>query len=176
MNPLSEKGIFVFTFALMFCINGLAQYNIQNSVLGNGGAVVTDAEYTLASTIGQSAIDITQDASNINQAGFWYQSGGLLTIVEQNTNVLPAKFRLDQNFPNPFNPTTTIRFAIPEPAFVTLKLYDLHGREVVTLVNKEMSSGEFDVIFDATGLASGVYFYRIQTEEFTQFRKLMLLK
>ena len=176
MNSLSEKGLFVFIFVLLCCTNGLAQYDIRNSVLGNGGAVITDAEHTLVSTIGQSAIGITQDASNIIQAGFWYQSGGLLTAVEQDLDVLPVKFRLDQNFPNPFNPTTTIRFAIPKPAFVILKLYDLHGREVTTLVNREMSSGEFDVVFDATGLASGVYFYRIQAEEFTQFKKLMLLK
>ncbi|MBM4166181.1 MAG: T9SS type A sorting domain-containing protein [Ignavibacteria bacterium] len=95
----------------------------------------------------------------------------------------PSGISLEQNYPNPFNPTTTIRFEIPVgaihelPLQTTLKVYDVLGREVATLLNNEpMEEGEHEVQFDANGLTSGVYFYRLQTENIVQTRKMILLK
>ena len=88
----------------------------------------------------------------------------------------PTSFALEQNYPNPFNPTTTIRFSISKLSIVHLKIFDILGRDVETLVNGEMNSGSHQISFDATPLASGIYFYRLQAGDFTATKKLVLLK
>ena len=89
---------------------------------------------------------------------------------------LPAKFALEQNFPNPFNPSTNIRYDIPKTAKVTLKIYDILGREVQTLVNTVQAPGQYTLKFNAQGLASGIYFYQLKAGDYTAIKKLMLLK
>jgi hypothetical protein len=83
---------------------------------------------------------------------------------------------LEQNFPNPFNPTTEIGYRIPVTGFVTLEVYDLLGREVATLVNAQMEAGIYTVMFDGAGLASGTYLYRLEVNGFVLTRRLMLVK
>ncbi len=78
--------------------------------------------------------------------------------------------------PNPFNPTTTIKYQLPKSSFVTLKVYDILGREVRTLVDERERAGYYSFTFSASDLASGVYFYRLQAGSFVQVRKLMILK
>ena len=96
--------------------------------------------------------------------------------VEESDGNLPAKYELYQNYPNPFNPTTKVSFVISHLLFVTLKVYDILGREVATLVNERRNPGKYDMIFDGSNLPSGVYFYRLQTERYTNTKKLILLK
>ena len=85
-------------------------------------------------------------------------------------------FSLEQNYPNPFNPTTTIKYSVPEAGFVTLKVYDVLGSEVATLVNDNMTVGQHTVNFNAAGLASGMYIYKIQAGNFQSVKKMMLMK
>jgi aminopeptidase N len=89
----------------------------------------------------------------------------------------PLTFTLEQNYPNPFNPTTTIQFAIPVGTYnyTSLRVYDVLGREVATLVNDELNPGTYEVTWDASGQASGVYYYRLQTGGFTETKRLVLL-
>jgi hypothetical protein len=89
---------------------------------------------------------------------------------------VPREFALSQNYPNPFNPTTAIRFQITDHGLVTMKVYDVLGREVTTLVNDVKEPGAYTVRWDATGFASGVYFYRLVSGTFVQTKRLMLLK
>lgn len=89
---------------------------------------------------------------------------------------LPLEYSLEQNFPNPFNPTTTIRYAIPEDNFVSIKLYDVLGNEVITLVNEQQQAGRYEMLFNASSIASGVYYYQITSGNFNQTRKLVLMK
>ena len=89
---------------------------------------------------------------------------------------LPVHYELFQNYPNPFNPSTTIPFALPEPADVTITLYDIMGRRVATLLNDTRPAGWHNVTWDASSLASGAYFYRIRTDSFTSVKKLTLIK
>jgi len=101
--------------------------------------------------------------------------------VEDETPNLPTEFSLSQNYPNPFNPSTAIRFTIPsnvkrETSNVTLKVYDILGREIATLVNEEKSAGSYEVEFDATNLSSGVYFYQLRAGGFVDTKKLILIK
>jgi|GEM_PF-833626 len=88
----------------------------------------------------------------------------------------PVEFELSQNYPNPFNPSTTIKLSIPEATMVTLTVYNTLGEEVSLLVDRFMESGIHEINFDATGLNSGMYFYRIQAGDFTQVKKMTLLK
>ena len=114
-----------------------------------------------------------------------YDYQDLLTDIENDQSNIPKEFVLHQNYPNPFNPTTTIKYSIPsntvtlsgvEESNITLKVYDLLGREVVTLVNENQKPGNYEVNFDAASLTSGIYFYKLQSGNFTHVNKMMLLK
>jgi hypothetical protein len=94
--------------------------------------------------------------------------------VENST--LPDKYSLSQNYPNPFNPSTTIEFTLPQKEFVTLKVYDVLGNEVITLINEELNAGLHYFEFDASSLTSGVYIYKINAGSFNQTRKMTLMK
>jgi hypothetical protein len=95
---------------------------------------------------------------------------------------LPEQFTLEQNYPNPFNPSTTIKYSIPTSEFVTLKVFDVLGNEVATLVNEEKPAGSYEVEFSAVvtsrdlSLSSGIYFYTLQAGSFVQTKKLILIK
>jgi hypothetical protein len=96
--------------------------------------------------------------------------------ITQKGNEIPAKYELAQNYPNPFNPTTKINFAIPKQGLVTLKVYDVLGREVANLVNEVKTAGNYIVDFDASYLASGVYFYKLEVNGFSDVKRLVLIK
>ncbi|MCZ7615680.1 MAG: T9SS type A sorting domain-containing protein [Ignavibacteriaceae bacterium] len=102
--------------------------------------------------------------------------GGTVGIQDEETEVIPDSYSLTQNFPNPFNPTTTIQFSIPVSGLVQLSIYNILGEEVKTLLNEEKSAGNHSVQFNASHLASGIYLYRIQAENFVQTKKMILLK
>ncbi|MHA2101535.1 MAG: T9SS type A sorting domain-containing protein, partial [Candidatus Kariarchaeaceae archaeon] len=104
-----------------------------------------------------------------------YAQNLIPTEIEVEVNG-PLTFALEQNYPNPFNPSTTINYQIPELSFITLKIYDVLGSEVATLVNEEKPIGSYKVEFDATNLPSGIYFYQLQTPNFIQTKKMILLK
>jgi hypothetical protein len=99
----------------------------------------------------------------------------MITAVESSSE-LPKNFILEQNYPNPFNPATTISFSLPRKSFVSLKVFDALGREVAILLADELSAGTYARQWNAAGLASGVYFYRLQASSFSETRKLILLR
>jgi len=104
----------------------------------------------------------------------WYPE---ITVgVKEIPNSVPTKFSLSQNYPNPFNPTTNIKYSIPQSGFVTLRVFNLLGQEVASLVNQNQKPGEYIVDFDASNLASGIYLYKIQSGDFTLTKKMMILK
>jgi hypothetical protein len=101
--------------------------------------------------------------------------GHPLSVVED-LNLFPDGYSLQQNYPNPFNPSTKIRFSVPKPGLVTLKVFNVLGEEVESLINYEMISGTYDVIFDASTLSSGIYFYKLEAGNFVETKKMILLK
>lgn len=104
-------------------------------------------------------------------------NGGVTSSLEnENHNALPKTFELKQNFPNPFNPITKISFSLPSNEFAVLKIYDILGRVITTLVSEEKSAGTYSINFDASKLASGVYIYKIQAGNFINSKKMILLK
>jgi hypothetical protein len=125
---------------------------------------------------------VTGKSVPLGRLSFSYHSN-IITSVNQKDNQAPSKFSLSQNFPNPFNPSTEINYSIPQYGFVTLKVYNLLGQEVTTLVNKEQKAGDYTVNFNAAnlptgrqGLASGVYMYRIQSGNLSLTKKMILLR
>jgi hypothetical protein len=105
------------------------------------------------------------------------QRAGFTTITSvKDESSAPKEFSLHQNYPNPFNPTTSLSFVIGHSSFVSLKVYDLLGREVATLVDEVKPAGAHTVSFDASQLSGGVYYYRLWAGSFTQTRKMVLAK
>lgn len=103
-------------------------------------------------------------------------NSGIVSSIENNGVNLPTSFQLEQNYPNPFNPTTRIKYQVGSIENTSLKIYDMLGREVKTLVNKLTLPGSYEVEFDGSDLSSGVYFYRLNSGEFVQTRKMLLIK
>ena len=101
---------------------------------------------------------------------------GEVDAVKRLQSPVPSSFSLSQNYPNPFNPTTTIQYSIPKETMVTLRIYNILGQEVATLVNQHQIAGGYTATFDASQFASGVYFYRLSAGSFSQVRKMLLLK
>ena len=100
----------------------------------------------------------------------------IVTSIVDETDFIKTDYILYNNYPNPFNPTTNISFNIAESGYTTLKIYDILGNEISTLIKKELVAGKYDVDFDAGNLPSGIYFYQLQTPNFTQTKKMILLK
>jgi len=108
---------------------------------------------------------------------FWFENNiQTSTSFETGNHVLPEKVKLCDNYPNPFNPSTEIKFSIPKTSNVQLIVYDLLGRKVTTLVDDRFQAGNHSVKFNAGNLSSGVYIYRLEANEFIQTRKMMLVK
>jgi hypothetical protein len=107
---------------------------------------------------------------------FTRQFWDIVVSVKAPIGGAPTDFELEQNYPNPFNPSTTISFSLPSQSFVTLKVFDLLGREVASLVSEQLSGGHYRCRWNAAKVPSGVYFYRLQAGSLTQTRKLILLR
>ena len=143
--------------------------NGDNWFLVNGG--LNDSKYILSLEITKSGFLF----AGMDYYGIYKSANKVVTTLNEE-NTVPSKFELMQNYPNPFNPSTSIEYSVPSNEYVLLKVYDLLGNEVNTLVNERQSAGNYEVNFDASNLASGIYFYRIQSGSFIQTKKLMLLK
>ena len=115
-------------------------------------------------------------ASELDDKIAWYKNLLVETGIDNKQNSLPQNFQLSQNFPNPFNPETTIRFDIKERCSVRLNVFDVQGRQVATIANGAYLPGSYEVTFDGSDLPSGIYFYRLQAGQFTEVRKMILLE
>jgi len=142
--------------------NGMPEATIVTEMAYIDSIAINGRFYVLAATYGR---------------GIWQRevSGDDPTDVEQR-RALPDKFELAQNYPNPFNPATTIKFTLPSADRVELAVFDVQGRRVASLLDQQLEAGEHSVHFDGAHLASGVYFYRIQTGKFTATKKMTLVK
>ncbi len=161
-------NIFVGTFGngIWRSTNNGGSWSQINDGLGSGAYYVLsvgyDNQYLFAGTNGSS---------------IWRRPlSQVVTGAEDETNQQRMEFSLEQNYPNPFNPSTTISWQSPVSSYQTLKVYDVLGNEVATLVNEEKPAGSYEVTFDASGLSSGIYFYKMQSGSFVETKKMLLLK
>jgi len=102
-------------------------------------------------------------------------NGGLVGVNTMGSEVV-NNFLLKQNYPNPFNPVTTIKYELKSSDFIQIKVYDVLGSEVAQLVNEKQSSGAYEIKFDGSSLSSGVYFYKLTSNDFSEVRSMILLK
>ncbi len=118
-------------------------------------------------------------AINSNGQGQWSAFRAFKTICQIGISLIsseiPAEYKLYNNYPNPFNPVTKIRYLITKNDFTTLKVYDILGKEIETLVNEKLSPGIYEVSFDGSNLPSGMYFYTIRSEDFTDTKRMLLV-
>jgi mannosyl-glycoprotein endo-beta-N-acetylglucosaminidase len=171
-----------------------SQYQIQNTM-----NIILPPEYystpdsglagywRLDEGSGQTAEDLSFYSNNATLGSIvnpdtndpqWVEANILIVDVndENKNNSIPAEFSLLQNYPNPFNPTTSIEFRIAAFGIVTLKVFDILGNEVITLVNEELAAGKYDIEFDAGNFSSGIYFYQLRAGSFIQTKKMVLIK
>jgi hypothetical protein len=165
--------------------NGVARFNTQTntwSTLGTGSSNgvsiggVSGGVYALAVS-----------GNEVYVGGRFISAGGVSAIgvarwnsgtsrVEQLSPTAPKTFLLEQNYPNPFNPSTTIRYQLPVASEVKLEVYDVLGKKIATLVNERQSAGSYQVVWNASGLSSGTYFYRLQAGTFVETKKMIMVK
>ena len=99
-----------------------------------------------------------------------------VNVIHNNEQIVPADYKLFQNYPNPFNPVTHIRFRVPNPGFVTIKIYNILGKEITVLVNDKYEPGEYNIQFDGSGFSSGIYYYRMTSGNYTATNTMVLIK
>ncbi|MBK8984203.1 MAG: T9SS type A sorting domain-containing protein [Ignavibacteria bacterium] len=102
--------------------------------------------------------------------------GSVLLDVTKISGEIPIGYNLEQNYPNPFNPSTVVKFSLPKSSFVTLKVYDRLGKEISTLANEKKSTGTYQYVFNAVNIPSGVYFYTLQSDDYIETKKMLLIK
>ncbi len=138
--------------------------------------IVTDATNT-TKTSNEFYVDVLSYSppmpSLVNNAS---QEPSISLAKESEVISMPRDYSLDQNYPNPFNPTTKISYSLPEASFVTLKVFDILGREVTTLINEVKQPGKYEVEFNASKLPSGTYVYKLTTGKYQTIRKMLLMK
>ena len=153
-----------------------AQNQIPVSVISSGGEKVSGTIYILSGTVGEAFIGKSVNVSHQKYAGFWYVYKQTTITAVEDEETIPTSFELEQNYPNPFNPSSIIKFGLPERSNVLIKIYDILGGEVLTLVNEEMEAGWYKKEFHASGYSSGIYIYRLQAGNYISTKKMMLLK
>lgn len=159
-------------------VDSMGAFIAQNVVFDT---TVTDTSVEMSSPLAAST-KYYWHVAGINASGMGvYSDSSIFTtgtgiLAVKPSEGLPKEFALSQNYPNPFNPTTMIKYSLPKAQFVTLKVYNVLGQEVTTLVDARQNAGYYQVSFNADRLASGIYFYVLRTDNFSSTRKMMLLK
>jgi hypothetical protein len=190
VNALAVVGdeVFVggeFTSAGGVSANRVARFNTQTntwSTLGTGSSNGVNSGYDYGAV---RALAVVGD--EVFVGGNFTLAGGIASTfiarwnsgtsrVEQLSPTAPKTFLLEQNYPNPFNPSTTIRYQLPVASEVKLEVYDVLGKKIATLVNERQSAGAYQVVWNASGLSSGTYFYRLQAGTFVETKKMIMVK
>ncbi len=166
------------TFVRCVMSDGNGIYHLNSLPVGSLKIIVNRLGFTSDST----TVNVTS-TSNTDSINFYLNR--VYVGVKKTENTIPTEFKLYQNYPNPFNPATIIRYSIPNDGFLTgafgndktvLKVYDILGKEVVMLVNEEQKPGVYEVMFDASNLPSGIYFYRLVAGDFAETKRMILVK
>jgi hypothetical protein len=163
--------------------------NVDQNVNSNPAFFTMPVKVRVNTSLGDTIITVFNDTQNQT---FQFEVNGdpqsidfdygnwilkhIFSITEVEDIILPDAFTLEQNYPNPFNPSTTIKYRLGSKEFVKLKVFNILGKEVADLVNSEQAAGSYELEFNASGLESGVYFYRIETGNFVETKKMLLMK
>ena len=175
-NPLEGAIVYATDVNNQTFSYGITDMNGNYSITGlvPGTYTVNSDSYGFSSTSSStSSVDYNSNFST--SASFTMTPDNITAVNESQPNII-SNFKLNQNYPNPFNPTTIISYQIPYESKVVLKVFNILGEDVATLVNEDKASGSYNVQFNAINLSSGVYFYQIKADNFVDTKKLVLLK
>ncbi len=164
-NVYIKQGNIFRTFSIT---QNTGQYKLSSLASGNFEIIVDRLGYVYAEQ------NIAVNNSNLNNINFFLQPT-FIKIISSTDNT-PKSYKLNQNYPNPFNPVTNIRFDIPKSSFVKLIVYNVTGKQTGVLINEIKSAGSYEVDFNAGSLSSGIYFYRLETDEFIDTKKMIVIK
>ncbi len=158
-------------------LNGWAVAQSGQIMSTTDGGVTWD-NYQVPSYVPLREIDMIglNNGYVFGKGGAILKYGEIPSFREEKSNQLPVEEFLYQNYPNPFNPITKIKYTVALPTYVTIKVFDILGNEIETIVNEEKVPGDYEANFDASGLVSGIYFYRIKAGDFIETKKMILLK
>ena len=169
-------GFTGYSFTNMIDAGNDTTYVLQgNSLTETIGITAYDRTYNPLNENGSTIVNDNMTNGNESWFAFAVDTSALNGVVQTGNNI-PKNFNLYQNYPNPFNPTTTISWQSPVGSWQSLKIYDILGREVATLVNEYNPAGKYEIEFNASSLPSGVYFYKLHTGNFVQTKKMILMK
>ena len=166
---------------------GFNGYSFTHVIDAGNSTSYTLTGVSLSDAIGVTAYDKSFNAANENVSTIvndnmtngnesWFTNASTVTGITDKINQLPGEYNLSQNYPNPFNPTTTINYSIVKEGNVSLSVYDLVGSKVTTIVNGYKPAGSYSVHFDGSNLASGIYMYRLESENYSATKKFILMK
>jgi Secretion system C-terminal sorting domain len=172
----SEIAVFDFSAQPGDTVSVRNQGSTVTIALGNLMFAVNNAIYTIQDSLGVVAWHPDPPTCNFQLVYAWIDGKQVSTGISSNTMQIPDRVYLEQNFPNPFNFTTTIRFSLPSETFVTIRIFDLAGRSVQVLLNNNLRAGWHTVVWNALNQSSGVYFCRLETAQSVFTRSIVLLK
>lgn len=177
----------IYTWSNFHC-DGITLVSGSIHSMRTGGWAITNNSFSIQTSVSPGTMTIngtfSQNGNEVSGSysfnvygticsGNW---GPIASSIENVNDDIPAFYFLSQNYPNPFNPVTKIRFGLPVGSFTKLVVYDLLGREVTTLVNKELHAGFYEISYNANWSSSGVYFIKLQTKSFVSLKKMVYIK
>ena len=177
LNPLLDWDSV--TSATSYNLKVASDSNFTNTVVDTSGIISTFYHIPFGILQLNTKYFWKVNSQNIAGSGAWssvWNFSTIITSIKIISHNIPKVFELYQNYPNPFNPVTNIKFDIPSNEFVTLKIYDILGKEVTTLVNEKLNAGSYKVEWNAINYQSGVYFYKLITDEFVDVKKMIFIK
>jgi hypothetical protein len=171
---VTDAGYFIDGFGItngdVIQLQGQSQTATINSINYTTNTITVDGSLTWTSGLG---VSLAYSGTAPDIGAYEYNSA---TSIDSTLTGVPTAFELYQNYPNPFNPTTNIGFRIVDGGFISLKVYDILGNEVATVVDEEKPAGTYEVEFDASSLPSGIYFYQLQVSSFVSTKSMILIK
>jgi hypothetical protein len=176
-DGMKNAAISTASALLLLAATGAAQnMQVQTFSFGTGFSVSSASNTQLRATVGEAVVGITKGSTFAIGSGFLVDSlVGRMTTKVIDLGTIPRVYALMQNFPNPFNPTTTIRYEVPKAGKISLKIFNTLGQLVATLADEHKETGYYQVLWNAN-VASGIYFYRLQAGEFVGTKKMILLR
>ena len=175
MKIYRKYCIFIISLFIVCPITIYSQYNLSNSILCNGIGFQSHHDFSIRSAAGQAITGKTENEEYNCNTGFVYYDI-YVTGIEDLMQLIPKKFELYQNYPNPFNPSTTIKYALPKASTVKITLYNILGQRIAVLLNQKKGAGYYTMQFNASGLASGMYFYHMQAGNFNKVKRMIVIK
>ena len=172
---MKQFTIVFIVFLFMPTVNAYAQIS-EFKLSASDGAADDFFGWSVSIFGDYAVVGASRDDDNGSASGSAYVYSGIIVGIDDEGKELSMEFTLSQNHPNPFNPRTVIDYSLPIRSDVKLIIYNLRGQEVTFLINGNMPAGNHQVIWDASNVSSGIYFYRLQAGDFVQTRKMVLLK